>query len=102
MASLRVIIPEGLAFEALKLTRKATGAVGFDWSPIEQLCEASGIDIGLLRDRHEDNVAGLIIAWYAEHRARGGAPDPVVEDLIHEAKREDERGGGMSHQPGSA
>lgn len=102
MSALRIVIPEGLSFEALKLTRASTGPVKFDWAPIEQICAGSGIDIALLRDGPEDNVAGLIIGWYAEHRAHGGAPDPVAEDLIDEARAEDAHGSGLSHQPGTA
>lgn len=60
----------------------------FDWAPIEAICVASGLDIALFRDQHEDNVAGLIAAWYAMHRQRGGASDPVQEEIIAEALSE--------------
>lgn len=97
-----ITIPDGVAFADLELTRTPAGAVRFAWPPLERICAASGIDIALLRDLHEDNVAGLIIAWYAAHRAQGGAPDSVAEDLIREAMLEDEHGGGPSHHPGRA
>lgn len=79
-------IPDGLEFSTLNLSRDSlTGEVEFDWAPIEAICEASGIDISMFRDQHEDNVSGLITAWYAEHRKRGGAIDPVQEEIIAEA-----------------
>ncbi len=99
---LKIIIPEGLDFEALKLSRDTqTGDIEFEWSPIEKICEASGLEFELFQ-RSEDNVSGLIMAWYAEHVARGGAPDPVQEDLIAETLAENEHGGGISHPPGRA
>lgn len=45
--------------------------------------------MALLRDAHEDNVAGLIVAWYVEHRRHGGAIDPVEEQIIAEVEAED-------------
>lgn len=97
-----ISIPNWIAFAELALQRTPSGAVRFNWTPIERICEESGIDVALLRDRHEDNVAGLIIAWYAEHLARGGAADPVADDLIREAQLEDQHGAGLSHTPGRA
>ena len=102
-AKLSVSIPEGLDFSELHLARDPrTGAIEFEWAPIERICAASGLDVALFRSGPEDNVAGLITAWYAEHRARGGAADPVQEEIIAEARAEDERGGGLSYPPGSA
>lgn len=83
-----ITIPDGLEFSSLNLSRTPTGETCFDWAPIEAICEASGIDIALFRYQHEDNVAGLISAWYAEHRRRGGAAEPVQEELIAEALSE--------------
>jgi hypothetical protein len=101
MQSLRVTIPEGLSFEALKLTRKPTG-ISFDWAPVEAICDASGIDINLFRESDEGNVAALIVAWYAEHLQRGGVRDAIADDLIGEAQAEDTFGAGLSHKPGKA
>lgn len=99
----RIIIPDDMKFADLDLRRNPqSGDVTLRWEVIERICAASGIDIALLRDAPEDNVAGLIVAWYAEHRERGGAPDPVADDLIAEAAAEDALGGGFSHQPGRA
>jgi hypothetical protein len=102
MKSLTIIIPDDLEFSALQLARDPDGMVSFDWTPIARICEASGVDVAIFRDSPEDNVAGLIMAWYVEHRQRGGTPDPVQEDLIAEARIEDERGAGLSHAPGRA
>lgn len=79
----------GVPFAALKLRRDVTtGQVSFDWAPIERICEASGIDPCLFKRSHEDNVSGLIVAWYQAHREAGGAPDPVAEQLIAEVLAE--------------
>lgn len=90
MPTVGVTIPEGLAFEALQLTRGPSG-IAFDWAPIEAICECSDIDIGLLREQDEGNVAGLIIEWYALHCSLGGAPDTVAEELISEVLAEGDR-----------
>jgi hypothetical protein len=101
--AMTVVIPDGLEFSSLRLARdQRTGDVSFDWAPIEIICAASGVDSGVFRDGPEDNVSSLIANWYAQHLAAGGAPDPVQEELIAEARLEDEHGGGLSHQPGQA
>lgn len=99
----RIVIPPEVNFADLKISRDpTTGSVAFDWAPIEQICKASGIDIRLLRDQPEDNVAGVLSMWYAQHRAAGGAPDSAMDDLIAEADIEDTHGHGYSHKPGRA
>lgn len=97
-----IVIPDDVPFSALKLARDADGAVSFDWSPIERICDASGIDVALLRDQHEDNVAGVLAAWYRQHLAAGGARDAAMDDLIAEADAEDAAGQHYSHAPGRA
>lgn len=87
---MRLAIPEGLAFEALKLTRDpTTGEVEFDWAPIEAICAASGVDVAVFKNGPEDNVSALIVAWYRAHRAGGGAVDAVQEELLAEVEAED-------------
>ena len=80
----RVIIPEGLDFEALKLTRGPKGTTFDCWAPIQ------GIDVDLLRSS-EDNVTSLTVDWYVVHLKLGGAPDPVMEQLFAEVDAGDER-----------
>jgi len=98
----RVAIPDEIQFCDLKLARDSDGHVSFDWAPIEKICTASGLDVAVLRDGPEDNVAGLIVAWYQEHRQRGGEQDVVAEDLIGEVRIEDAAGQSASHAPGRA
>jgi hypothetical protein len=99
----RIVIPVDVQFADLKMARDPkTGDMEFDWAPIERICEASGIDIRLFRDESEDNVGGLLAHWYAQHRAAGGLPDLVMDDLIGESEIEDTHGHGFSHQPGQA
>lgn len=88
-----ISIPDGLAFADLHMARDpATGDVIFDWAPIEKICAASGLDIALFRDSHEDNVGGLIVAWYAHARAQGEPIDPVQEQILAEVVAEDALG----------
>jgi hypothetical protein len=89
MRPTRIVIPEGVTFAALGLRRTATGSVEFDLGVIRAMCAASGLDPAVLIDGPEDNVAGLIVDWYAEHLRRGGDPDPVAEQLGAEVRAED-------------
>lgn len=96
-------IPAGLAFSDLKLARDPqTGDVSFDTAVIERICAANGLSDDYFMTRSEDALSELLAHWYRSHLAAGGAPDPVQEDLIAEARAEDERGGGLSHKPGRA
>lgn len=90
MATLRIVIPEGLAFEALKLTRGPAG-VQFDWAPIRTICELSGIDVEVLRRHEDDGLTTLMMEWYTVHRQLSGAADPVMEQLLAEVAAEGDR-----------
>ena len=97
------IIPDGINFAELKLARDPdTCDVSFDWQPIERICAASGLDPDLFRSGPEDNLAGLLSAWYAQHLAAGGHRDATMDDILAEMAAEDRRGGGFSHSPGRA
>ena len=98
----KITIPENLHFADLKLARDNNGAVSFDVATIESVCAASGIKSDVFMVSHENNVAGLIISWYQAHIANGGDPDATAEDLILEAKLEDQHGGGFSLPAGRA
>lgn len=95
-------IPPDVDFADLKMARDPDGHVSFDWAPIERICEASGLDVGLLRNSGEDNLAGLLTHWYAAHLQQGGARDPVQDDLIAETQAEERIGQRVSLQPGRA
>lgn len=97
-----IAIPPDLSFSDLRLARDPDGDVSFDWTPIERICEASGLPPNILRTQDEDAVSALIVAWYQVHRRAGGEPDPVAEDLIAEATAEEKAGQTVSHQPGRA
>lgn len=99
---MKIIIPD-LNFSDLHLKRDSStdGNIEFDWSLIEDICDASGIDISEFRNEDENDVCFLIHQWYSEHRSRGGAPDPTMEDIIIEAKLE-EAFGSISHEPDNA
>jgi len=91
--AVRITIPDNLDYADLKLSRDAvTGAVEFEWTPIERICEASDLDVALFRDSTEDNLSALLVAWYTEHLARGGAPDAVQEQILAEVEAEDTLG----------
>lgn len=96
-------IPAGMKFSDLKLARDPrSGDVSFDASVIARICEANGLPADYFMVRAEDVLSGLLTSWYRAHIASGGQPDPVQEDLIAEVRAEDERGAGLSHQPGRA
>lgn len=63
--------------------------MSFDWAPIEEICTASHLDIHYLREQTEENVCGLLIAWYHEHRQAGGDADPIMEQILIEVRSED-------------
>lgn len=97
-----VSIPNDLEFADLQLARDPDGGVSFALGVIERICEASNLPIEMFRDAPEGNVSALIVTWYQTHRANGGAPDPVAEDLIAEVRAEEKAGQRVSHQPGRA
>ena len=99
---MKITLPN-LDFSELHLKRDSSsdGKIEYDWSLIEDICDASGIDISEFRNEDEDNVSSLIHQWYSKHRACGGAPDPIMEDIIIEAKLE-EAFGSISHNQGRA
>lgn len=98
----QITIPDDVSFSDLRLERSPSGAVRFDWAVIERVCAASGLPVELLRDGPEDNVAALIVGWYAAHRQAGGDVDLVAEDLLAEVRAEDAAGQSVSHVPGRA
>lgn len=99
---LKISIPDGINFADLNLGRSASGSITFNAEIINAICEHSGIDPKVFWDSHEDNMAGLIIEWYANHLKNGGERDLIADDLIAEAMAEDQLGGGISYPPGSA
>lgn len=98
----KITIPDGLDFADLKLSRESDGAVSFDLAVIKHICAASNVAVELFMDAPEDNIAGLIVNWYEEHRQNGGGSDPVAEDLITEMLAENAAGQNYSHKPGRA
>ena len=103
MRQLRVTIPDGVEFADLRLSRNVDdGLLRFKIAPIEAICEASVLDLDEVVQGPQPLVGLLIAAWYAAHREQGGAPDPVQEDLMEEARLEMKHGGGFSYPPGHA
>jgi hypothetical protein len=76
--------PENYRFSLLELAQNSStdGNMEFDWSLIEDICAASGMDKEEFLNTREHEASALIHEWYAEHRGRGGAPDPVMEDIL--------------------
>jgi hypothetical protein len=99
---MRILIPTELPFAALALTREPDGSVGCDLGTVSIIERLSGLPDGWFMSQPEDALAALITQWYAAHLAAGGEHDPVADDLIAEARAEDERGDGISHHPGRA
>jgi len=99
---LKISIPPKINFGDLKLSRCSDGGISFNAEIINAICNASGIDPEVFWQSHEDNLAGLIVEWYANHLKNGGERDPVADDMIAETLAEDQLGGGISYPPGSA
>ncbi len=88
---LKIMVPPEINFAELDLRRHPdNGDVSFRWEAVEQLCAYNQIDHAFLKRSHEDNVAGLITAWYAHHLQAGGARNAVADQLIAEAMQEAE------------
>lgn len=98
-----IAIPAGLEFAALRLVRDtSTGDVSFDASVIARIEAASGLPAGFFMAQPEDALAALVVTWYRQHLAEGGARDAVADDLAAEAQAEDAAGQRYSHAPGRA
>lgn len=82
----QIEVPEDLTFHALALHRdQRTGDIAYNVGAIERLCAHNRLDLNLFGD--EDALAQLIGAWYSAHRANGGEPDPVCEELLQAVLR---------------
>lgn len=80
-----IAIPPDLPFEALKLDRDpTTGDIIYDLDVIKKIEEFSNLPRGFFTNTHEDNLSGLLIAWYGEHIKAGGRGDPVMSILLEE------------------
>lgn len=96
-------IPDGVRFADLRLAREPdNGDLSLDWAPVERICAASGLDLAVFRDAPEDNLAALVVAWYAQARAAGEPADATAEDLIAETAAEERIGQRVSLPPGRA
>src|SRR5690348_9967479 len=88
---MKIPIPENQRFSLLELMQNSStdGDIEFDWSLIEDICAASSMDMEEFLDTREHDASALLHQWYAEHRGRGGAPDPVMEDILVAAEIEE-------------
>jgi hypothetical protein len=86
--------PENHRFSLLELMQDSSsdGNIEFDWSLVEDICAASGMEMAEFLDTREHEASTLIHQWYAEHRGRGGIPDAVMEDILTAAEIEEALG----------
>lgn len=91
MSKLQITISSRIKFSDLDLAFYE-GDLSFKWEPIVAICAHNGLSVDIFKRGPEDNVVSLIWAWYAQHRAEGGAPDPVAEEYIAEVQAEMETG----------
>lgn len=97
-----IFIPGDVTFSDLKLARNAqTGSLNLDWSVIERICTANGIDIAQFAD-NDERLSTLIAYWYGVHVDQGGARDPLLDLLLGEIIAETEIRAAPSHDPGHA
>lgn len=76
---LDIVIPDDLDFVDLRLHQDDQGYVDLDLATLERICEASEVSVDTLMASEEDRITGLIVCWYATHRANGGAQDAIAE-----------------------
>ncbi len=79
---LALVVPTGMAFEDLQLTRNADGTVSLDWDVIHDVLRASGLGAHNLKTR--GYVETIVIGWYLAHLDVGGRRDQVADQLIAE------------------
>ena len=73
-------------FSVLRLTRDPdTDEIEFDATALHTVADQLG-----LRIDGPDDVGQVLHQWYTAHRAAGGAPDPVADELFWEALEEAE------------
>src|SRR5690606_9678096 len=82
-----IVIPEGISFGDLRLSRDADGMISHDWVAIDAVCAASGISPDMFRG--EGAGCSLLVRWFGMHLAHGGTRDPVMDDLLAEVAAED-------------
>ena len=69
--SVQMTIPEGIQFADLKAQRDPDGHVSYPIDVITHICAANHIDPDTIMS-DEDNIAGMVVTWYARHRELGG------------------------------
>lgn len=80
-------VPETLDFADLGLWHdQDTGAIQFNWSAIHELAEHNQINRSVFDN--SDNVATLIVTWYAAHLQNGGTKDMAAERMFSAVKAE--------------
>lgn len=86
---MRVGIPHGIEFDALQLARDAqTGDIHLDMDVLRAVADANpGVRI-----ETEDDICGVLVAWYRAHRAAGGDADQTMEQIAAEVEAEDRIG----------
>ncbi len=74
-------VPETLDFADLGLWHdQDTGAIQFNWSAVHELADHNQINRSVFDN--SDNVATLIVTWYAAHLQNGGAKDMAAERMV--------------------
>jgi hypothetical protein len=91
--ALQIRIPAEIEFADLCLEREAeTGDLLLDWEPIDEICDASEIEVEVFTEASEESLIALLLAWYAEHRRHGGESDQVMEMILAEMQAEQQYG----------
>lgn len=77
----RVVLPYGVEFSQLGVTRSADGKINFQLAPLVLFCQRNGFDpVAIVEsDEGPGRIAGI---WYFAHRLLGGAEDPLVEHML--------------------
>ena len=83
MKKVQITIPAEVDFSDLRLARDpVSGDISFEGDIVQNICTDNNLPFQI------DAINALLVAWYAYHRRHGGAPDPVMEQIVAEIEAE--------------
>lgn len=74
-------LPDGYTFADLRLRRCETDAIDLDMDLVQLICKLNGLDFDKVCQDPGPVVSTILTIWYKNHRAQGGQPDALMEEL---------------------
>lgn len=81
MEGKRFTLPDDVVFADLKCKIDDANHLAVDWKALDAACRFNSIDPDLVRTGGQRSLSTVVMTWYLTHLARGGCPDPVVDDF---------------------